>query len=90
MGLGKTVQMIATMAMNMPNSEDKCRVTLTVVPAALMQQARVVLTWIGLVDNSPYSGRTRSTAKVMACLGRISIMGRINSRFDSSSPTSPL
>jgi len=38
MGLGKTVQMIATMAMNMPKIEDDCRTTLIVVPAALLQQ----------------------------------------------------
>lgn len=35
---GKTVQMIATMAMNMPQLDDECRTTLIVVPAALLQQ----------------------------------------------------
>lgn len=35
---GKTVQMIATMAMNMPDLDDACRTTLIVVPAALLQQ----------------------------------------------------
>jgi SNF2 family DNA or RNA helicase len=38
MGLGKTVQMIATMAMNMPDLEATHRSTLIVVPAALLQQ----------------------------------------------------
>ncbi|KAJ7058180.1 SNF2 family DNA-dependent ATPase [Mycena amicta] len=38
MGLGKTVQMIATMVMNLPKDDDDCRVTLIVVPAALLQQ----------------------------------------------------
>jgi hypothetical protein len=32
------VQMIATMAMNMPDLDDACRTTLIVVPAALLQQ----------------------------------------------------
>jgi len=41
MGLGKTVQMIATMAMNMPGLDDECRTTLIVVPAALLQQVRL-------------------------------------------------
>jgi len=35
---GKTVQMIATMAMNLPALEDQSRTTLIVVPAALLQQ----------------------------------------------------
>jgi SNF2 family DNA or RNA helicase len=35
---GKTVQMIATMAMNLPALEDQSRTTLVVVPAALLQQ----------------------------------------------------
>ena len=35
---GKTVQMIACMAMNMPKLDDGCRTTLIVVPAALLQQ----------------------------------------------------
>lgn len=38
MGLGKTVQMIATMAMNLPKDGDEAKVTLVVVPAALLQQ----------------------------------------------------
>ena len=38
MGLGKTVQMLATMSINMPGMDDKVRVTLIVVPAALLQQ----------------------------------------------------
>ena len=38
MGLGKTVQMIATMAMNMPDLDAAHRSTLIVVPAALLQQ----------------------------------------------------
>jgi hypothetical protein len=38
MGLGKTVQMIATMAMNMPDLEAQHQSTLIVVPAALLQQ----------------------------------------------------
>lgn len=37
MGLGKTVQMIATMVVNLPTDEDP-RTTLVVVPAALLQQ----------------------------------------------------
>lgn len=36
--VGKTVQMIATMAMNMPKPGEACRTTLIVVPAALLQQ----------------------------------------------------
>lgn len=39
MGLGKTVQMIATMAMNAPELDAPHRSTLIVVPAALLQQA---------------------------------------------------
>ncbi|THH13318.1 hypothetical protein EW146_g6890 [Bondarzewia mesenterica] len=35
---GKTVQMIATMAMNMPEIDEKHRTTLIVVPAALLHQ----------------------------------------------------
>ncbi|KAI4522550.1 hypothetical protein K525DRAFT_255497 [Schizophyllum commune Loenen D] len=38
MGLGKTVQMLATMSISMPGMDDKVRVTLIVVPAALLQQ----------------------------------------------------
>lgn len=38
MGLGKTVQMIATMVINQPEPDADCRVTLVVVPAALLQQ----------------------------------------------------
>ena len=38
---GKTVQMIATMAMNMPDVNDTIRATLIVVPAALLQQVRL-------------------------------------------------
>lgn len=38
MGLGKTVQMIATMACNLPSPDSDCRVTLIVVPAALLHQ----------------------------------------------------
>ncbi|KAJ7819201.1 SNF2 family DNA-dependent ATPase, partial [Mycena olivaceomarginata] len=36
--LGKTVQMIATMAMNLPGGDEEARTTLIVVPAALLQQ----------------------------------------------------
>jgi hypothetical protein len=36
--LGKTVQMIATMAMNMPGPDENHRTTLVVVPAALLYQ----------------------------------------------------
>jgi hypothetical protein len=35
---GKTVQMIAMMAKNMPNIDDECKTTLIIVPAALLQQ----------------------------------------------------
>ena len=42
--LGKTVQMIATMAMNMPALKDECRTTLIVVPAALLQQVSSLCT----------------------------------------------
>lgn len=38
MGLGKTVQMIATMVMNMPSPISEKRTTLVVVPAALLKQ----------------------------------------------------
>jgi SNF2 family DNA or RNA helicase len=38
MGLGKTVQLIATMAANLPDPDSNCRVTLVVVPAALLLQ----------------------------------------------------
>lgn len=38
MGLGKTVQMIATMVVNLPAIEAPHRSTLIVVPAALLQQ----------------------------------------------------
>ncbi|KAJ7468732.1 SNF2 family DNA-dependent ATPase [Mycena latifolia] len=38
MGLGKTVQMIATMVMNPPAEDEEARTTLIVVPAALLQQ----------------------------------------------------
>ncbi|TRM63219.1 SNF2 family N-terminal domain-containing protein [Schizophyllum amplum] len=38
MGLGKTVQMLAAMSINMPAMDAKVRVTLIVVPAALLQQ----------------------------------------------------
>jgi SNF2 family DNA or RNA helicase len=38
MGLGKTVQMIATMAMNTPTPSENSRITLVVVPAALLYQ----------------------------------------------------
>ena len=37
-GLGKTVQMIATMVMNQPTDKDEHRATLIVVPAALLLQ----------------------------------------------------
>lgn len=43
MGLGKTVQMIATMAMNPPSEDDKNKTTLIVVPAALLHQVRFLL-----------------------------------------------
>jgi SNF2 family DNA or RNA helicase len=36
--LGKTVQMIATMVINMPDFDNKIRTTLVVVPAALLSQ----------------------------------------------------
>jgi hypothetical protein len=38
--LGKTVQMIATMVMNMPGPDENNRTTLVVVPAALLHQVR--------------------------------------------------
>ncbi|KAJ7468730.1 SNF2 family N-terminal domain-containing protein [Mycena latifolia] len=38
MGLGKTVQMTATMVMNPPAEDEEARTTLIVVPAALLQQ----------------------------------------------------
>ena len=38
MGLGNTVQMIATMALNMPDEHEDYRTTLIVVPAALLLQ----------------------------------------------------
>jgi hypothetical protein len=38
--IGKTVQMIATMAMNMPGPDENNRTTLVVVPAALLYQVR--------------------------------------------------
>ncbi|KAG2133783.1 P-loop containing nucleoside triphosphate hydrolase protein [Suillus bovinus] len=41
MGLGKTVQMIATMAANLPKDTDAVKTTLVVVPAALLQQAKI-------------------------------------------------
>lgn len=36
--IGKTVQMIATMVMNLPTDQDKYKTTLIVVPAALLLQ----------------------------------------------------
>lgn len=38
MGLGKTVQMIATMAINLPKDSSSSQTTLIVVPSALLQQ----------------------------------------------------
>lgn len=38
MGLGKTVQVLAMMAKNMPGEDEENRATLIVVPAALLQQ----------------------------------------------------
>jgi len=38
---GKTVQMIATMAVNMPKETDAVKATLIVVPSALLQQVSV-------------------------------------------------
>lgn len=40
---GKTVQMIATMAANMPKESDSVKTTLVVVPSALLQQVRLLL-----------------------------------------------
>lgn len=41
--LGKTVQMIATMAMNMPGPDENNRTSLVVVPAALLHQVTSML-----------------------------------------------
>ena len=41
--LGKTVQMIATMAMNMPGPDENNRTSLVVVPAALLYQVTPML-----------------------------------------------
>lgn len=41
--LGKTVQMIATMAMNMPGPDENNRTSLVVVPAALLYQVAPML-----------------------------------------------
>ena len=38
MGLGKTVQMIATMVINQPGPDERNRSTLIIVPAALLEQ----------------------------------------------------
>jgi SNF2 family DNA or RNA helicase len=43
MGLGKTVQMIATMVLHAPDVDAARRTTLIVLPAALMQQVRIPL-----------------------------------------------
>lgn len=40
---GKTVQMIATMAANMPRDTDAVKTTLVVVPSALLQQVGLLL-----------------------------------------------
>jgi hypothetical protein len=40
---GKTVQMIATMAANMPNDDHAVKTTLVVVPSALLQQVGLLL-----------------------------------------------
>ena len=48
---GKTVQMIATMAMNMPEQGVVCKTTLVVVPAALLQQVRWPLVFLILFAN---------------------------------------
>ena len=40
---GKTVQMIATMAANMPNDDHAVKTTLIVVPSALLQQVSLLL-----------------------------------------------
>ena len=40
---GKTVQMIATMAMNLPSTDEDSKTTLIVVPAALLEQVRLLL-----------------------------------------------
>jgi len=45
------VQMIATMAMNLPALEDECRTTLIVVPAALLQQVSPLCTYFGTCFN---------------------------------------
>lgn len=49
MGLGKTVQMIATMAVNQPKADDP-QTTLVVVPAALLQQVRSCLVSSNLLN----------------------------------------
>ena len=57
------MQMIATMAMNMPALEDECRTTLIVVPAALLQQVSPLCTLILGRVLSMVSGKTSSTER---------------------------
>lgn len=61
MGLGKTVQMIATMAMNLPDLDLAHRSTLIVVPAALLQQVNACRLFGAdhQLNFLPSSGRTK-------------------------------
>jgi len=62
MGLGKTVQMIATMAMNMPDLDAAHQSTLVVVPAALLQQVSAQLFFnleLKLICRHKVEGRNR-------------------------------
>lgn len=78
---GKTVQMIATMAKNLPGIDDEYKTTLIVVPAALLQQvsnrkAYIFLRFFNTVTS--LSGRTRLRVRLIASSLSISTTGRIN------------
>ena len=59
------MQMIATMAMNMPALEDECHTNLIVVPAALLQQVSPLYTLIFGHVSTVISGKTRLTQRAI-------------------------
>jgi hypothetical protein len=83
--LGKTVQMIATMAMNLPADDEELRTTLIVVPAALLQQVRTCV--FLRIFLTLHSGRTRLKARPTRCSVSISTTAKTSSRYVSSRPT---
>jgi hypothetical protein len=72
------VQMIATMAMNMPALDDEYRTTLIVVPAALLHQVSPLRTLILERVLTMISGKTSSTQRAIIFSKFVSITGKIN------------